>query len=340
MESKKLKKLILGIMLILLLSVFAFDIQQAKAEQWKVGVKVGDWAKYDYLLNYTSNDPDPMIHPPPPGFEDVEYVMVLVQNIYDTIITFDGIIRFKNGTETVTVVEVDVAYNETVSMGTPFFVAANLTAGDPLQPFPYSPIINATLFRTYAGMEREVNYIGSTKNTIGPYRYEGSIQMEMYWDRLSGILTEMNQTMTYTNIPEGYVTQLWMYLELIETNIWEPVHTIATVKFSPRVLNLRSRGNWIHAMIKFPKEYDVSDIDLSTIMLDGITAEPTPRTIGGKGLIATFDRQTVIEILRDSQLDRVEIVEFTITGKFKDGTPFSGIGTIKVISVPEHIIPI
>lgn len=118
---------------------------------------------------------------------------------------------------------------------------------------------------------------------------------------------------------------IWV-MELAETSI------PATIDIDPDTLNLKSRGKWITCYIELPEDYDVADIDVSTILLDTISAEAHPTEIGDydaddiADLLVKFDRSAVQEILEVG-----EEVEITVTGELTDGTPFEGSDTIRVI---------
>jgi len=105
----------------------------------------------------------------------------------------------------------------------------------------------------------------------------------------------------------------------------------ASIDFDPEILNTRSRGRWMTAYIKLPEGYDVSDIDISTVMLnDVIEAELRPTEIGDcdadgiLDLMVKFKRQDLIAISSPGE----DIL--TITGEV-NGRPFEGSDTIKVI---------
>jgi len=115
----------------------------------------------------------------------------------------------------------------------------------------------------------------------------------------------------------------------------------ATVDIDPDALNLRSQGMWITAYIELPEGYNVSDINVSSIMLNGtIPAESRPVSIGDydndtiPDLMIKFSRSQVISFI----LPNAGITEgkfgnaiLTVTGKLNDGTPFEGSNTIKII---------
>lgn len=109
------------------------------------GVKAGDWAKYDFAFNYSSNDPVHAISPPV-GYEDIEYYKIVVLSVVGTNVTFEAIIHFRNETDSSNVIWSDVSSG---LMGGLLFIAANLTAGDALYSVSGSPVTNATLRRTY-----------------------------------------------------------------------------------------------------------------------------------------------------------------------------------------------
>jgi len=87
----------------------------------------------------------------------------------------------------------------------------------------------------------------------------------------------------------------------------KPPAITATVDIAPKSLNLKGKGRWITAHIKLPEGYNVSDIDVSTIMLnDTIPAEPRPVAIGDydndsvPDLMVKFDRSAVISCILDN----------------------------------------
>ncbi len=119
----------------------------------------------------------------------------------------------------------------------------------------------------------------------------------------------------------------------------------ATVDVDPDTLNLGSRGNnlSVTAYVELPIGYDVSHIDVSTVVLiaEGIVieAESRPVSIGDNNLngiadlMVKFDRQKIIEALAYRSGERVTL---TVRGALSDGRLFSGYDIIRVIgSVPS-----
>jgi len=127
-----------------------------------------------------------------------------------------------------------------------------------------------------------------------------------------------------------------------------PVIT-ATVDIDPQTLNLKSNGEFITAYIELPAGYNVADIDLTTVQLEGISAITDPKYSfvtypsqylvdhDGDGIMermVKFDRETVRTHLT-SEPDYEETPKFydiilKVTGKIA-GTIFEGTDTIRVI---------
>lgn len=108
----------------------------------------------------------------------------------------------------------------------------------------------------------------------------------------------------------------------------------ATIDIDPDTLNLNSKGKWITCYIELPEDYDVEDIDVSTIKLnDQVPAESRPTGIGDcdddgiAELMVKFDRSAVQEILEAGNE-----VEITLTGELEDDTKFEGSDTVRVIN--------
>ncbi len=336
-DRNMLRRTLSNIIMALLLSC-AFLIQiigfQVSADVERVpGVKVGDWAKYDVAFNYSTNDPNPPVTPPPPEYEDMEYYIVEVLSVAGADITYEARIRLKNGTEWSFTTTTSVIHGYSY-----FFIAANLTAGDPLYSDPAVIPINATLLKTYAGATREVNYIDMESDVDGPYGYRLISAIQAYWDRATGILDELIQYQQFISRGGDYQTETAIYLIMTETNLWSSMHLPAEVHITPKSLNLESQGKWITARIETPEGYNSQDIEPSTIMLNNTI----PAEIKGKirsRLTVRFDRAAVIEYVNShtdwSTPERTKPLTYkvtlTVTGILNDGTPFEASDTIGII---------
>ena len=112
-----------------------------------------------------------------------------------------------------------------------------------------------------------------------------------------------------------------------------PVTNItATIDFDPNTLNKKSNGNWVTVYIELPAGYNVNNIIISSIRLQGtIHAELWPYCIGDNDndgipdLMVKFKRADVINILPNG--DNVQILVTGIVGT----TTFEGVDTIRVI---------
>jgi parallel beta-helix repeat protein len=107
----------------------------------------------------------------------------------------------------------------------------------------------------------------------------------------------------------------------------------ATIDIDPDTLNLTSKGRWITAYIELPAGYDVADINVSTLLLNGsVQAESKPASIGDDDndeiidLMVKFDRALV-----EGLLEVGDNVEITVSGSLSDGTQLAGTDTIRVI---------
>lgn len=109
----------------------------------------------------------------------------------------------------------------------------------------------------------------------------------------------------------------------------------ATIDVDPATLNLKTAGKWITCYIELGDGYNVSDIVLGTVQLNGqVFAEPQPTQIGDydddgvADLMVKFSRAAVQEILAVG-----DAVPITVTGELTVGiVQFEGSDTIRVIA--------
>lgn len=93
--------------------------------------------------------------------------------------------------------------------------------------------------------------------------------------------------------------------------------------FDPDTLNLRSRGKWVTAYL-VAEDASTADVDPQSLRLNGI-APAWARTSDGT-LVAKFDRAAFAGTVQPG-----EEVLVTLTGRWKDGSPFTATATIRVI---------
>ena len=303
-----------------------------------VGVKEGDWAKYNVSFEFSTDDPEPPITPPPGDIFETKYFLLKVLSITGTNVTYESVVRYENGTEISSVSWLDVSTGQTVyGVQVPYgpIIGANLTVGDKVYLNPYSPEINLTVAAFYAGLEREVNCLIMKMNVSVPSRYLMVGELLLVWDRVSGVLCEQKFDVWYISVEEGYRTHLFYRIVISETNIWAPIGIVRVrVTFFPGFLNLRSRGRWVICVIELPEGYRAKDVDLSSLMLNGTVAgEVVSRARGSRYLIVKFERKAVISLIRKAGVF-VGRVCLVVNGRFKDGTVFAGTARVIVFINP------
>lgn len=162
----------------------------------------------------------------------------------------------------------------------------------------------------------------SMGNEIWVARYDGSkngrdIAADMAVDSFGNVYVagSISNTTTYYD----YAT-----IKYSQQQIPQP-----TIDIGPNTLNLKSKGKWITCYISLTDDYDVKDIDISTILLeDTIPAEWGD--IQGDILMVKFDRSEVEDMLSPGTYN------LKVTGELLDGTKFEGYSDeIRVINPPK-----
>jgi len=306
--------------------------------QRNVGVKEGDWAKYDVIFNYSTNDPNA---PVPPILTDIDYLSIRIVSVVRTNVTYESIMHYKNGTEQKSISWLDITtgltnYGITMPYGP--IIAANLTAGDQVYLNAYAPTINLTSIAFYAGLQREVNSLLIKTETTIPGYYRTVMDFEIHWDRISGMLCEQKVDASYTNMENGYETSMFLRIVITETNIWaKPSIINVKMGFCPHTLNLKSRGKWIICIVELSKGYTVKDVDTSTLILNGtIKGEVVNKAERSRYLIVKFDRKAIIDLISKVVCNKkAGTVSLTVTGEFKDETTFFGTATVRIVMPPN-----
>jgi hypothetical protein len=113
----------------------------------------------------------------------------------------------------------------------------------------------------------------------------------------------------------------------------------AGVSFDPKCLNLVSNGKWITAYIELPADYDVANINVSTVELNNtVPSELSPTAIGDRNdnfvpdLMVKFNRTEVVNLIVSNDVT-FSNVTLTVNGQLFDGTYFEGSGIIGVSSL-------
>lgn len=118
----------------------------------------------------------------------------------------------------------------------------------------------------------------------------------------------------------------------------------ATIDFDPDTLNLKSKGKWVTVYIELPNGSNVSNIDATTVLLNGNLSPVLDAKYGfvnnESGYIMDHDGDGILErMLKFNRSDVQAIlavgdnVEIKITGKV-NGLDFEGTDIIRVINPP------
>jgi len=149
-----------------------------------------------------------------------------------------------------------------------------------------------------------------------------------------------------TEIVSGMILTLLLTVMLASAFNIPPAELEAIIDVSPSTLNLKSNGKWITAYIQLPENYNVSEINRTTILLnDTIPVDsfwmrkPLKSVVGDhdeddiSDLMVRFDRTEVEELIFNASLPdhRFFYVTLTITGMLTDETRFEGNQAIRAI---------
>jgi hypothetical protein len=113
----------------------------------------------------------------------------------------------------------------------------------------------------------------------------------------------------------------------------------ATVDIRPDTLNLKGTEKYITAYIELPEGYDVRDILLDSIRLDGQVAAVEPYDIGD------YDKDGVDDLMVKFEASQVtetknrvpgETATMTVSGALVDGTHFEGSDEVNIVSVSRN----
>jgi len=173
-----------------------------------VGVKAGDWAKYNFTGTWQSTDPSATEPPQIEMLREIEWVKFEVQSVSNTYITILQRHHYKNGTDQSTPpMSSDIAAQFITAV-----IPSNLSGGDVI-PGTAAPL-NSTISRSYAGSNRVVNCMDYSGSLFGM-----NTTQTMYWDKATGMLCEMFMEISMPT--NSYVTTTSTSLVMIETNLWK-----------------------------------------------------------------------------------------------------------------------
>ena len=98
-----------------------------------------------------------------------------------------------------------------------------------------------------------------------------------------------------------------------------------TVRINPKVINLKGKGKFT-AFVKFPSEYDVSNVDENTIECEGAEAIKTRSFPKKNSFKSIFKIRDLIDVSPGNS------VSFQVTGSLVTGENFEGSALVRVVS--------
>lgn len=174
-------------------------------------VSVGDWAKYAMKGTWHSTDPNATEPDQIRELNDVEWMKIEIQEVYGAQITMSQTYLYVNGTETqLPLVSGNMDYQFLT-----FIIPSNIQKGGRV-PGSYMPFNVDEAQGVYAGMKRNLTYANLTMSFFGV-----NATMKMYWDGSTGILCEMNTTISM-QVGSDLTTRSTS-TRMTETNLWKTV---------------------------------------------------------------------------------------------------------------------
>ena len=205
--------------------VFTFPmvLGQNTAEADLVGVKAGDWVKY----NVIRIGPESVAWTPPPMKRAV-WVRVEVQNVSGTTVTARETIHLTDGSDSVSTISWDLQKTQSAGVGE-YVIATNLDLGDKVGDYTVwvnatgifkdvDLTLNDTVSRTYGGVTKEVNVLKFSE-LVGYFEWWNNNTLEYYWDRETGFLLERIRQTCYIEL--GSTPMSTLKLEIADTNMWK-----------------------------------------------------------------------------------------------------------------------
>ena len=225
------KKIVLTAFVSVFLMMLMFSVMTSSAQIYTVGVKAGDWAGFgDNSFEYASNMT---------GYEEPSQEMNMswfdmeILDVSDSNVTGRYTTIYANGTEFIDVGWGDIATGEgNLSV---MIIPSNLGAADEIPANltwyteePLKLTINGTITKSYAGANREVNYVNISSPIIYGNVTFGAQNMSFYWDKKTGVMCEelYSYAMSYTENTTQYYMNMSMMFRMTTTNMWPAVFIV------------------------------------------------------------------------------------------------------------------
>jgi hypothetical protein len=190
--------------------VLLFSVVHSSFAAYTVGVKPGDWMKYQVTLSWTGSEPDTSDFG---ELGEAEYVKGEVLAVDGTGVTVKMSMHLKNGSD----IEQRLVGNVATGEGnlTVFIVPSGMQKNDVFPGMMFGDdaatfMVADTVSRSYCGASRTVNvYSLSMPPTSG-----FSAAISAYWDQATGVLAELSMSMSMAE------QSMSMKVLASETNMW------------------------------------------------------------------------------------------------------------------------
>ena len=212
-------------------AILVLPIMMVSAPTYKVGVKVGYWAKYGMTVFWSVEPPTANLTEPQEVKEakNIEWIEIKVLRVYGTNVTIEVTTQYYDETEKTGTYSGDVrtgSGNLNLQV-----IACDLSEGDKVFEAEGALVIKETESGSYAGFHREINCAYPTipigEGTYATYNFG--------WDTATGIVTYIliEQRVTL----EDYESVSVITMTMTETNMFQ-----AEASFGPDVIWIVSVG--------------------------------------------------------------------------------------------------
>ncbi len=173
METAKKTVVRSSVIFLFLTTVLVLTQNLVSVRAEAVGVKAGDWVKYDVTGNFS-------------GMTNFEWMKIEFTKVEGTNVTVKATVRMTSGTETSQDMSFDIGSSEGGLAGIGFVIPANLDVGDTVSFSGTNIGLTAQTTRTYGGASRTVVGIA--------YSMPGLVSAAVFWDKATGILLEASMS--------------------------------------------------------------------------------------------------------------------------------------------------
>ena len=177
---------------------------------------------------------------------------------------------------------------------------------------------------------------GANVMAVGPQNRSGVTDggTVVFYKTQAGSYTVTASKIGYTSASTGVMLNMDREVTVALTSSVHPATVIIEPERvavrDPDTLNLKSKGNWVNCSIMLPEGYNASDINASTLLLNGtVTADLGSASVQDSQLMAKFNRTLVSNLILSKGI-MYGNVTLTVTAQLYDGTMFEGNDTIGV----------